>query len=137
MRTLLIVLLMVFALNCQHSVEQDIRDAINEELQGYVKKDFDLWARHWVNSDRTRYMRIDADSYIEVVSWDSLQIFFQGYFRTPPTKGYDQKKHDFEIHVDGDFASVYYLSTSIKPNLTEDQYHEFKNYCVMNKVDGE
>jgi tetratricopeptide (TPR) repeat protein len=95
----------------QDAQQQKVIEAIQGELQSFIKKDKQAWTNHWIHSKDAR-ATFASPGFLNVISgWDSLLSSAEQHFATPG-ETFTATKSDFDVNIQGNIAIVHLKETS-------------------------
>ena len=115
--------------------EKAIKSAIQDELEGYVKRDHAKWSSQWVHEPYTIHMFVANVNYHRTVGWDSIEAFSKNHFADTSAYAFKHQKSVSRIQNYGKTAFV------IAEEITESPYSPYPPdssdvYIFLEKREG-
>jgi tetratricopeptide (TPR) repeat protein len=86
--------------------EKAIKSAIQDELDGYVKRDHVKWSNQWVHEPYVIHMYIMNGNYHRTVGWDSIEAFAKNHFADTSAYAIEHQKTVLKVQNYGKTAFV-------------------------------
>ena len=106
--------------------EKAIIAAIQDEINGFLKKDTEKWAAQWVHEPYSSHTQLANGSYFRIMNWDSIKSQFKGYLSDTTSSSWKVEKFGFKIRNYGKAAFVtceersYYTGLPNPPDTLDD-----------------